>query len=92
MACKLDSAKNLFKYPRYAIPAPSEGKEVNEEDPYEVVYIDDLDKRKAAFGICFQCNEPDDNSFKFTQTHPQAIYTSRNLDFEISSDIELKLD
>ncbi|GBC42321.1 kinase-like domain-containing protein [Rhizophagus irregularis DAOM 181602=DAOM 197198] len=58
MACKLDSAKNLFKYPRYAIPAPSEGKEVNEEDPYEVVYIDDLDKRKAAFGICFQCNEP----------------------------------
>ncbi|GBC03893.1 hypothetical protein RclHR1_00540003 [Rhizophagus clarus] len=43
---------------RYAIPASNLSSEENEENPYEVVYINNLEKRKDAYGICLQCNEP----------------------------------
>ncbi|CAB5362343.1 unnamed protein product [Rhizophagus irregularis] len=59
------------------------------------VNIMDLEKRKEAYGVCGECNEPgglsviwdcvnqtNENKSKNLQTHPQAIYTSRLLKFE----------
>ncbi|CAB5180350.1 unnamed protein product [Rhizophagus irregularis] len=44
------------------------------------VNIMDLEKRKEVYGVCGECNEPD--GLSDLQTHPQAIYTSRLLNFE----------
>ncbi|CAB5321008.1 unnamed protein product [Rhizophagus irregularis] len=60
-----------------------------------VVYIEDLEKRKQAYGICEECKEPDLSSFQFSSdTNYTAQSTSTNpisecLDVQLS---ELELN
>ncbi|CAB4380345.1 unnamed protein product [Rhizophagus irregularis] len=84
---------NLNKYQIHVTISSLNSTIKSEKIDDRIIYMDEIEKRKEVYGICGECNEPGTdflNEIKSylqiysesIKTHPQAIYTSRLLNFK----------